>query len=91
MNITIRPETPEDYEAVRKIVTSSFPSEAEARLIDMLRANGRAIVSLVAEQQGLVIGHILFSPVNTSPASRPNGLGLAPVAVTAEYRSRGVG
>jgi putative acetyltransferase len=91
MDTVIRPETSDDSAAVREIVASSFPTHAEARLVDALRANGKASISLVAEHEGQIVGHILFSPVTTSPPSKPQGLGLAPVAVASAYRSRGIG
>ena len=92
MDTLIRMETSHDYPAVREILASAFPTEAEARLVDMLRANGKAIVSLVAEQEGQIVGHILFSPVSISPLSKPlTGLGLAPVAVAPSYQKRGIG
>lgn len=55
---------------------------AESKLVDALRANHKAIISLVAAAgDGQVLGHILFSPVSTTPPSEVKGIGLAPVAV----------
>lgn len=91
MNIFIRPEQPKDHAAVRAIVTAAFPTDAEARLVDALRANGKAIYSFVALlENDEVVGHVLFSPVTTPPSSA-NGLGLAPVAVKPELQSQGIG
>jgi putative acetyltransferase len=89
-NIIIRHETPNDYEAVREILKSSFETDAESRLVDALRTNGKAIFSLVAEQAQTVVGHIMFSPVSTTPPSEPKGLGLAPVAVAPTHRRQGI-
>jgi putative acetyltransferase len=91
MEIEIRNEEAKDIEAVREILRRAFPTEAESRLVDALRINGKAVVSLVAVQDGQVLGHILFSPVTTTPPSEAKGVGLAPVAVHPEVQSQGIG
>lgn len=90
MKTIIRHETPKDHEAVRKILKSSFETNAESLLVDALRANGKASLSLVAEQDQTVVGHVMFSPVTTTPPSEPKGLGLAPVAVAFTHRRQGI-
>ena len=60
---TIRPEQPADWPAVHAVHCAAFPTDAEARLVDRLRANGKAAVSLVAAVDGQIVGHVLFSPV----------------------------
>lgn len=85
----IRPERPEDAAAIRAIHEASFPTPAEGRLVDLLREAGRLSASLVAEVDGVVAGHVSFSPVATG--SGAIGAGLAPLAVLPEYRRRGVG
>jgi len=87
--VVIRPERPVDREAIYALHTTSFPSRAEAQLVDALRARGRLSASLVAEVEGVVVGHIAFSPVTT--ASRAGGARLAPVAVSEAQRRRGIG
>jgi putative acetyltransferase len=78
--------------AVFAIHAAAFPTDAEARLVDRLRAAGEARVSLVAEVNGAVVGHVLFSPVAIEAASgHRTGLGLAPVAVLPPYQRQGVG
>jgi putative acetyltransferase len=67
----------------------SFPTAAEARLVDLLRAAGSLRVSLVAEVGDAIVGHVAFSPV--SAASGTAGAGLAPLAVVAQHRGRGIG
>jgi len=91
MDFTIRNEEEKDHGQVRKIVRSAFPTEAESKLVDALRENGKAIISLVAVNGEEVLGHILFSPVSTSPPSEAMGIGLAPVAVKLAFRSQGIG
>ena len=48
MSIWIHPEETKDFEQVREVVRSAFPTDAEGRLVDALRANGKAVISLVA-------------------------------------------
>ena len=62
--LKIRPEEQEDFAAVCRVHEAAFPSDAEARLVDLLRARGKAVVSLVAVWDGFIVGHILFSPVS---------------------------
>lgn len=61
--IVVRPVLPDDYGTVFMVHASAFPTPDEARLVAAIRAAGRATVSLVAELDGQVVGHILFSPV----------------------------
>ena len=93
MGIKIRNEETKDIEQVREIVRATFPTEAESRLVDAIRANGKAVISLVAvgDNDEEVLGHILFSPVSTTPPSDPSGIGLAPVAVRPDAQSQGIG
>lgn len=88
MGIPIRREQPGDRAAIFAVHATCFPSDAEARLVDLLRAAGRLDVSLVAEADGAIVGHVAFSPVLT--AAGAIGAGLAPVGVLPEYRRRGI-
>lgn len=87
----IREERPSDIAAIHRINASAFDTEAEANLVDVLRAQNAIIVSLVAEENGQPVGHILFSPVTLSPPSTLKLAGLAPMAVLPEYQNRGIG
>lgn len=93
MKPTIRPETPADIDAVRAVHKAAFPNPTEAGLVDRLRASGKAKVSLVAEVEGQIVGHILFSPVTISGPTGDvaTGLGLAPLAVLPDVQRRGIG
>ena len=91
MDIKIRSEETDDIERVREIVRAAFPTDAESRLVDALRANSKATISLVAVHRDQVVGHILFSPVSTTPPSEAKGLGLAPVSVRPNMQSQGIG
>ena len=88
----IRKETPSDLSAIRHVHTSAFPTAEESLLVDRLRSHAKNIISLVAEVDGAVVGHILFSPVKIEThAASIGGLGLAPVAVLPEFQHRGIG
>lgn len=91
--INVRPEQPEDHEAVYTINASAFGRPAEAELVEALRTGPEPKISLVAEVDGSVVGHIFFSPVSFEIPSgeRYTLLGLAPMAVLPEYQDQGVG
>ena len=83
----VRPETPGDIAAIRVVEEAAFGQSAEARLVDDLRTAGDSIFSLVAVDNGTVVGHALFSRMKAPfPA-----LALAPVAVLPERQRMGVG
>lgn len=88
----IRKETPDDIEAIHEINHQAFDTEAEANLVDALRASSASLISMVAEEGGVLIGHILFSPVSiTGWEGRKRVAGLAPLAVLPERQGQGVG
>jgi putative acetyltransferase len=91
-NIRIRPENPEDLEAIREVNRLAFGREDEDRLVDALRDGGFARLSLVAEEGRQVVGHILFSdlPVVTQTGTL-HALALAPMAVVPARQRRGIG
>ncbi len=91
---SIRREVPEDAAAIRAVHLAAFPGADEADLVDRIRRNGNARVSLVAEADGRVVGHVLFSPVRVvdgAAETLSEGLGLAPLAVLPAYQRRGIG
>ena len=90
--ILIRDETPQDYRTVYTVNEQAFETNAEAELVNLLRSRGKAVISLVAEIGGEIVGHILFSPVAIEPhAPAWNALGLAPVAVRPGHQQQGIG
>jgi putative acetyltransferase len=92
MSPIIRPETIADHAAIRAVNRAAFGGEGEARLVDDLRAGGYVRLSLVAEVDGRVVGHILFSalPIVT-PVDTVEALALAPMAVMPALQRRGIG
>ncbi len=91
MDIRIRQEESNDADQVRAILRAAFSSQTESKLVDALRENGKAVISLVALNSDQALGHILFSPVSTAPPSEAKGVGLAPVAVHPNYQWQGIG
>jgi putative acetyltransferase len=95
--VVIATEVAADTISVRAVHMAAFPTPVEADLVDRLRANGRAIVSLVAREGDQVLAHLLFSPVTIHSLGSAksdvlaHGLGLAPLAVLPKFQRRGVG
>ncbi|XXX71950.1 N-acetyltransferase [Sorangium sp. So ce134] len=87
----LRPERPGDEAGIRAVHIAAFPSALEAELVDRLRGAGRASVSLVAEMERDIVGHVLFSPVTIAGGGPERGIGLAPLAVLPDLQGRGVG
>ena len=92
----VRPETAADHDAVARVVTDAFGGDGEARLIEVLRASPDHLpeLSLVAEVDGAVVGHILFSRVvveDRSGGASTSALALAPMAVAPAHQRAGVG
>ena len=94
ITINIRGETAADYEAIFSINSRAFKSDGEARLVDTLREQGffDPRLSLVAESDGHLVGHILFTPVEiVNEAETKKALGLGPMAVLPDFQRQGVG
>lgn len=87
----IRNETPADEAAVRTVNLAAFDTPAEAQLVDALRGATFPYVSLVADDKGQIVGHILFTPVLLPGHPRARLMGLAPMAVLPDYQRSGVG
>ena len=85
--MNIRDENSHDWTAVYQVVTSAFGQSAEAKLVGELRDAGDSVISLVAEEDGQVVGHVLLSRMDAPfPA-----LALAPVSVTPRRQRSGIG
>ena len=90
-----RNETEADIPAIRALVSEAFAgkaysSQTEAAIVDALRTNGTLSVSLVAEDESGIIGHIAFSPV-TIDGDDLRWYGLGPIAVTPARQCQGIG
>lgn len=92
---TIRREQPSDIGAIDQVTKTAFDSAAyssgtESFIIKALRANGQLTVSLVAEEEGVLVGHIAISPVTISSGSE-GWFGLGPVSVIPSKQGSGIG
>ena len=87
----VRPETDADRAAVHAVNEAAFETPAEANLVETLRAKGVELISLVADADGAVVGHILFSPVSLIGQSHLNLVGLGPMAVAPQHQRKGIG
>jgi len=93
--ITIRSETDADIGTITKVTIAAFKTleisnHTEQFIIEALRVAKALTISLVAEVNGRVVGHIAFSPVTISDGTR-NWYGLGPVSVLLEYQRQGIG
>lgn len=94
-DVTIRNETSVDVSAIGEVTVAAFntleiSNHTEQFIIEALRAANALTVSLVAEMDGRVVGHIAFSPVTISDGT-PDWYGLGPVSVLPEYQRQGIG
>ncbi len=87
----IRDEQEKDRAAVHAVNVSAFETPLEADLVDALREQAEPVVSLVAEDNGAIVGHIMFSPVSLSGHPALRIMGLAPMAVAPEHQRKGIG
>lgn len=95
MNVTVRNEAAWDQDSITTVVAAAFEThphsnQTEHLLVQKLREQGALTISLVAEFEGEVVGHIAFSPVTVNGALC-DWYGLAPVSVLPEFQGRGIG
>ncbi len=89
---SFRPETPNDHDRIRELTTAAFGREQEARVVDAIRDSENFVpeLSLVAELDGQVVGHVMLSYVGLDGDAR-RVLALGPLSVAPEHQSTGVG
>ena len=95
LEMIIRNEIKEDIEAISEVTIAAFQNlqisnKTEQFIIHALRKAGVLSISLVAEIEKQVVGHIAFSPVTISDGSK-NWYGLGPISVMPEYQKQGIG
>lgn len=95
MNITTRTESPSDAASIDAVVAAAFlhaphTSHTEQFIVRALREAGVLAVSLVAEDEDGIVGHVAVSPVTISDAT-PGWYGLGPLAVLPQHQGRGIG
>jgi putative acetyltransferase len=95
MRIEIRRETAADIPAIEAVTVSAFlnaphTSHTEQFIVNALRKAGKLTISLVADCDGTVVGHVAVSPVSISDGT-PEWFGLGPISVVPEHQRHGVG
>ena len=91
--MNIRQETPQDFQTVYEINHLAFEQEGESQLIEKIRKGETFVqeLSLVAEQDDKVIGHILFSKIKIIGEQSSPSLALAPMSVHPDFQNKGIG
>jgi len=91
-NVIIRAKAPADHAMIRHVNEAAFGGSEEADLVEALRTAGGVLLSVVAESDGLIVGHILFSRMWIDTAAGPiDAVALAPMAVLPECQRREIG
>jgi putative acetyltransferase len=88
MLVEIREERPDDVAAIRDVNQRAFGQDQESNLVDALRSNRAALLSLVATLNGRVAGHIMYSPATVGDIT---GAALGPMAVLPDHQRQGIG
>jgi putative acetyltransferase len=92
MSPAVRAEMPTDVVAIRAVNTAAFGGAQEAALVEALRADGDLVLSLVAEVDGVVVGHIGFSRMQVTQGGGDSpAVALAPLAVRPDRQHQGIG
>jgi putative acetyltransferase len=93
MDLLIRKETKKDLDAICEVNKLAFGREKESKIVDIIRNSNNFIpeLSLVAEIDGKIIGHILFSKIEIHGSAKFISLVLAPLAVIPEFQKKGIG
>lgn len=89
----IRPERPEDFDAVHAMVAAAFEREDEARLVRLIRGSDHYVpeLTLVSEDDGEILGHVMLSFVHFDGGGADRVLCLAPLAVRPDRQRQGIG
>ncbi|MBX3597657.1 MAG: N-acetyltransferase [Rhizobiaceae bacterium] len=90
--MSIRSATSRDRDAIRQVEEHAFGQATEAGLVDALVANADCVLELVAVEEGVVVGHILFSRLHVENGGvRTPAVALAPLAVEPSFHGTGIG
>lgn len=95
MHLQIRSETPADADVIEALTAAAFlnaphTSHTEQHIVAALRRAGKLSVSLVAEADGTLIGHVAVSPVSISDGTS-GWFGLGPISVPLQHQRQGIG
>jgi putative acetyltransferase len=89
---TVRRERQGDEPQIYEVNYQAFGRKEEAEVVNVLRHSCPEGVSLVAEEEGRIVGHILFTPTIIEDEEKSLvGTGLGPVAVLPQHQGRGIG
>jgi len=93
--VRIRKECPADADAIESIIVAAFDNaphtdHTEQLVVRRLRNSGKLSVSLVAERDGSIVGHVAVSPVSIS-SDVSSWYGLGPISVAPEHQGLGIG
>ena len=86
----IRKENESDIANITTVHNQAFNGLDEGKIVKNLRKSNSLTISLVAEANGKIIGHIAYSPIY-SKNKETIGIGLAPVAVLSSHQKQGIG
>jgi len=94
-NVLIRNEKSTDFAAISEVTAAAFETmeisdHTEQFIVEALRSAKALTVSLVAEADGMVVGHVAFSPVTISDGTQ-DWYGLGPVSVHPDFQRQGIG
>lgn len=90
--VAIRAERPGDEAGIAEVSLLAFGEADEAELVELLRADGAVTLSLVAVENGRIVGHVMFCPLTVRTLFGPAAaLALAPLAVLPSHQCRGIG
>ena len=88
--VALRGEEFRDATQIRDLLNVSFPGQGEPLLVDRLRSDGDLVLSLVAEDAGVVVGYVAFSRLLVEGETPFRAVALAPLAVYPEYQQQGI-
>jgi putative acetyltransferase len=94
-SVRVRPETPADIRAIHDLTRRAFLGKPysqgdEQHLNDALRSAGVLVLSLVAERDGVIVGHVAFSPGVSNDAAG-GWYALGPISVDPDHQRQGIG
>jgi putative acetyltransferase len=89
--VQVRAESPLDHARVFEVEKEAFKNDLEADLVETLRRSADPQLSLVALVDGILVGHIFFSPVTMDSKAAPSMAQLSPLAVIPSHQRKGIG
>lgn len=95
LNLMLRNEQDQDVDSIFKLTESAFKNaehtdHTEQFIVNALRKMQQLTLSMVAEHDQQIIGHVAISPVEISSGAS-DWYGLGPISVAPEYQQQGVG